>query len=162
VYLNNGKRYANTLNLDGPDMSASEDSLSIKCKSNLSFEYNPITKGYKVSVVAEKEFSIKFDFEPTVPYFQLNENGKFHFMEGTEQEHEGGYVEAQFLPRGNVTGHLRWNEIDEIKFNAECMFIRAVQCRPQSIARWNLIDFHNSTGSSLMMYEVGFLDLFYM
>ncbi|KAJ3093705.1 hypothetical protein HK100_006446 [Physocladia obscura] len=103
--------------------------------------------GFKINIDIGSEAALDLVFQPFAGgAFKVND-GKILFSE-TEYK---GFVEVQFIPKAKVHGNLTFNG-KKSDIRGSSMFLHAVQCCPQYVSRWNLVNFQ-STNDLMFLYE---------
>ncbi|KAJ3301655.1 putative cell survival pathways protein [Blyttiomyces sp. JEL0837] len=129
----------------GSALKLSEDRLSVDC-DQMSIKFLPESFGFRVKVDCGDEMFYDFEFIPTDALMQVND-GRVPFYE----DPAAGFVQASFGPKCKVSGTIT---IDGKKMSASGhgLFTKAIQNKPQTIGKWNFVNFQ-SDHDSLMMYE---------
>ncbi|KAJ3189491.1 putative cell survival pathways protein [Gaertneriomyces sp. JEL0708] len=141
-----GSKKRHTATLSGSSFKPSDDRLSVKCE-NMAVTYLPEKKGYKVTLNAQPALIIDVEFQAVDDFIQVHD-GKLPFKNA---DISSGYVSAQFIPKARVTGSVF---VDGKLHNAAGfgIFVKAVQSKPQNVARWTFANVQNDT-DSLTLYQ---------
>lgn len=147
IYSPDGNHKLISNNYGATDLVFSDDNQSIKTPT-LSYELkskNPIL--YKLSFNSS---DVVFDvsFEAIDGGFQVND-GKSAFKIDDESY---GYVQNWFIPKSKVVGFMALNgtSLDVVGAGS---FAYAAQSKPQSVGRWNFVNFQ-SKSDALLLYQV--------
>lgn len=139
-----------TATLSASSFRPSEDGLSVQCE-NISVKFDAAKQSYKVTLNAAPALVVDLDFTAVDGFCQVDE-GKVPFK---KSDISVGYVSAQFIPKARVTGHV----IVDGKLHDAAgtgLFVKALQSKPQCVARWNFVNFQTEK-DTLLMYQVGSL-----
>ena len=147
LYAPDGNNKLKTDNFSGSDLVFSSDKMSIKSPT-LSYQLeskDPIK--YKISQ-ASSGVELDITFEAIDRGFQVND-GKLPF---NIDDDSWGYVNNWFVPKGRFKGYIT---IDGLKINAQGFgsFVYACQSKPQSVGKWNFLNFQ-SKSDALLLYQV--------
>ncbi|KAI8818281.1 oxidative stress survival, Svf1-like protein [Fimicolochytrium jonesii] len=141
-----GFKKRHTATLSGGSFKPTDDKLSVQCE-NIKVTFDAERKAYKVSLHAAPAFMADFEFVAVDGFSQVN-GGKHPFKAA---DPAAGYVQAQFIPKAKVTGHITTDgKLHDISGSG--LFVKAIQKVPQCVARWSFVDFQNEK-DALLMYQ---------
>lgn len=113
----------------------------------------------------DAELSLDFEFVPLVDGFQLKgDSSKIGFMKDAPDDGifllsfsnhvlPLGCVLPRFIPKAKITGTALLKGGKRIEIDGSGNLVSALQIKPQTIARWNFVNFHNEN-DALMVYKV--------
>ncbi|KAJ3068092.1 putative cell survival pathways protein [Podochytrium sp. JEL0797] len=142
IYNSDKTKFNQTVSPYTTSFLVSEDKQSVEC-DQFSIKFN---NGKYVLKFDLGEAAIDVQFDPIDGFFKVND-GKSMFGE-TEYD---GYVEAQFAPKASVSGTLTFGG-KKVEAKGQGLFVKAIQCYPQGIAKWNFFNLQNAQ-DSIMAYE---------
>ncbi|KND01341.1 uncharacterized protein SPPG_03153 [Spizellomyces punctatus DAOM BR117] len=141
-----GSKKRHTASLSGSSFRPAEDGISVTCE-NMSVQFDASKKSYHVTLNAAPAMVIDFNFEAVDGFCQVNE-GKVPF---NHTDISVGYVSAQFIPKGRVTGNVIVDgKLHDIEGTG--LYVKALQSKPQCAARWSFANFQTEK-DALLMYQ---------
>jgi hypothetical protein len=146
IYAPDGNHKLISNNYGSSDLVFSDNNQSIKTPT-LAYQLeskNPIR--YKISF-SGSDLVFDLSFESIAGGFQVND-GKTAF---NVKDESYGYVKNWFVPKGKLTGFMNINGL-ELDIQGSGSFVYAAQSKPQSVARWNFVDFQ-SKSDALLLYQ---------